>query len=252
VSVSQPLRLLGVAVQFLTRVPVPVDGSHETDLGRAVGAFPLVGVLVAGVGIGIRAAAGLVWEPVVATVMAVAATVVVTGAFHEDGLADAADGMWGGWTPQRRHEIMRDSRLGTYGTVALFTSLALRIVLLAGLDLGDFARTMMVGHVLGRASSLLVIRLAEPLAGGSGARLVGGPGPVGTIVASATVIATLYGAAGLRGGAPLAVACLVGVGGARLCRRRLGGVNGDALGAINQAVHVSAMAVMTAGAGAGQ
>ncbi|HVM19025.1 MAG TPA: adenosylcobinamide-GDP ribazoletransferase, partial [Egibacteraceae bacterium] len=152
----EPLRLLAVAVQFLTRFPVPAIRVDDGDLRRASAAFPLVGVFVAAVGIAVRAAAEPLWGPLPATVTAVLAMVAATGAFHEDGLADAVDGIWGGWDPEQRVAIMRDSRIGTYGTVAVVGNLGLRVALLAPLRLGVFVTAVLCGHVLGRAAGLVM------------------------------------------------------------------------------------------------
>ncbi|HEX8927721.1 MAG TPA: adenosylcobinamide-GDP ribazoletransferase, partial [Actinomycetota bacterium] len=129
------------------------------DLRRASALFPLVGLGVAGVGVAARAAVAPLWGTTVATVAAVVAMVLATGAFHEDGLADTADGLWGGWTPAERLAIMRDSRIGTYGTVALIAAFSLRLALLLPLGLADFARALACAHVLARASSLLLAHL---------------------------------------------------------------------------------------------
>jgi cobalamin synthase len=161
------LRLLDVAVAFLTRVPVPRTAVGPDDLRRAAAFFPVVGLGVAGVGIAARAAVTPFWGTAVATVAAIVAMVLVTGAFHEDGLADTADGLWGAWTPAARLAIMRDSRIGTYGTTALIAAFILRIALLLPLGLADFARAAACAHVLGRASSLLLARLL-PAAEASG------------------------------------------------------------------------------------
>ncbi len=165
----EPLRLLAVAVGFLTRVPVGGAEVGASDLRRASALFPLVGAGVAGIGVAARAALEPVWGPAVATVAAVAAMIAVTGALHEDGLADTADGLWGGWDPAARLAIMRDSRIGTYGTVALVTALGLRTSLLLPLGLADFARAVACGHVLGRASTLLLVRLLPVAGTGAGA-----------------------------------------------------------------------------------
>ena len=116
-----------MTVQFLTRVPVPrVAAESEMEMGKATAFFPLVGVLVG------AAAALVFWllqkiVPVPTAVLgAIIFTVIVTNAFHEDGLADTFDGFGGGWTRERVLEIMRDSRIGTYGGVALILSLLLR------------------------------------------------------------------------------------------------------------------------------
>ena len=88
--------------------------------------------------------------------------VVTTGAFHEDGLADAADGLWGGSTPEDRLRIMRDSRLGTYGTIALILLFATKLVVLWPMALGTFAAALVPAMVLGRASSLVLMRRMQP------------------------------------------------------------------------------------------
>jgi adenosylcobinamide-GDP ribazoletransferase len=157
--VLEPFRLFAVALQFLTRLPLPRLEFQRDDLRRASALFPLVGAVVAGVGIGLRAALEPLWGEGVATVAALVAMIAVTGALHEDGLADTADGLWGGWDPARRLAIMRDSRIGTYGAVALIMTLGLRASLLLPLGLADFARAVACGHVLGRASTLLLVRL---------------------------------------------------------------------------------------------
>ena len=114
------------AVQFLTRVPVRTK--RPSDLSAAVVWFPVVGALV-GAAVGVVAAVlgEVVPMPVAATV-AVLAGVLLTGAFHEDGLADTADAIWGGWTRERRLEILKDPRHGTYGVAALAGSIVVRVV----------------------------------------------------------------------------------------------------------------------------
>jgi adenosylcobinamide-GDP ribazoletransferase len=293
----EPLRLLVVAVGFLTRVPVPRIDLDADDLRRASALFPLVGLGVAGVGVAVRIATEPLWGTGVATVAAIVAMIVVTGAFHEDGLADTADGLWGGWHPAARLAIMRDSRIGTYGTVALIAALGLRASLLLPLGLADFGRAVACGHVLGRASTLLLARLlpaagASPGAadasretadassralgaasgtigvsldgvGGSpggpsagvrprlGASVAGSPGGWGIGAAVVVVAGTLGAAARAWALLPLAAGLVVCLGCARLFRRRLGGITGDALGAANQVVDLAAVAAVAALAKAG-
>jgi adenosylcobinamide-GDP ribazoletransferase len=248
---GESLRLTAVALQFLTRLPVPQIRVDDGDLHRASAAFPLVGVVVAGVGIAVRGGVGLLWGPVVGTVAAVAAMVAVTGAFHEDGLADTADGLWGGWDPQQRIAIMRDSRIGTYGTVALLGALALRVSLLAALPLGQFAAAVLCGAVLGRASTLLLVRLLPAAAAGSGASVVGPLRAGGSAVALGTVVVVLVAAAGVWSPLVLGAGLVVVAACRRLFRRRLGGITGDSLGATNQLVEIAAIAVVAALVGAG-
>jgi adenosylcobinamide-GDP ribazoletransferase len=245
-TVAEALRLVAVALGFLTRIPVPRVRTGPGDLRRASALFPAVGLLVAGVGVAVRAAAAPLWGRGVATVAAVAAMVLVTGAFHEDGLADTADGLWGGWDPAERLRIMHDSRLGTYGLVALATVLGLRVALLLPLDLAGFARAVACGHVLGRASTLLLVRRLPAAAPGSGSEVVGPLGAAGTAAAVAVTGATVGLAAGWWWPVPVAAGLLACGLCERLFRRRLGGVTGDALGAANQLTDLAAVAAVAA------
>lgn len=244
---TEALRLFAVAVQFLTRLPVPAIRVDEGDLRRASMFFPFIGILVAGVGVGVRAGTEWALGASVATVLALTAMVAVTGAFHEDGLADSVDGIWGGWTPERRIEIMRDSRLGTYGAAALILSLALRYTLLAGFDLAGFAGLAFAGHVVGRAAGLAMAALLPAASDqGHGAQVAGPLGWGGAIVAAVTTLAVLVVVCGIWFWVPL-VAAAVGVAAVRrLARRRLEGLTGDVLGATNQVAHIVAMGAVAA------
>jgi adenosylcobinamide-GDP ribazoletransferase len=244
---AAPLRLLLVAVAFLTRLRVsgdrpPVPG----ELRRSSALFPLVGLGLAGVAVAVRAAAEPLWGGVAATVMAVAALVVATGALHEDGLADSADGLWGGWDPAGRLAIMRDSRVGTYGIVAVVTVLALRTSLLAPLDLAGFARAVACAEVCSRAALLLVARVLPSVSPGSGAGIAGPLPRAGAVAAGVVTAGTLVAAAGVWAPVPLAAGLLVCLACIRLFRRRLGGFTGDTLGATQQVVAVVVVAAMAA------
>ena len=107
------------ALGFLTRIPVGRIAHGESDLTRTAAYFPLVGVVVAAIGFAAWWVGTSLLGSFAGAVLSVLAVVVVTGALHEDGLADTVDGLWGGSTPERRLAIMRDSRLGTYGAVAV-------------------------------------------------------------------------------------------------------------------------------------
>jgi adenosylcobinamide-GDP ribazoletransferase len=245
-----PARLVhraAVATQLLTRLPVRPGAVDDADLRASVVFFPAVGVLVAGAGIAVRAAAGPLVGPWTATILAIAVTILVTGAFHEDGLADSADGLWGGWTPDRRIEIMRDSRLGTYGATALFVSLGLRVSLLGPLDVGTFAAAELAGHVLGRAAGVALAGALPPVGDqGLGAKVIG-PAGVATsaVVAASSVVAAIVG--GGRWWFVLVGVTLLAVGVTRRgARRRVGGLTGDLLGAANQLAYLAVLGAVVA------
>ncbi len=252
---AAPLRPFWVAVSFLTRLPVPGAPAGASEGGAALGAgelrrasalFPLVGLCVAGVGVAFRAAAEPLWGVAVATILGLAAMVAVTGALHEDGLADSADGLWGGWDPAGRLAIMRDSRVGTYGVMAVVTVLALRTALLLPLGLADFARAVVCAEVCSRAALLLVARALPPAAPGSGAA-VAGPLPGGGVLLAALLTAvTLAVTVGVWAPLPLLAGLLACAGCIRLFRRRLGGFTGDTLGAAQQLVALAVVATVAA------
>lgn len=115
---SRTLRALAAAWIFLTRIPLPAMKLDEADFARAAAFYPLVGIAIGAIGAAGFALGATFASPVIAALLAVAATLLATGAFHEDGLADLFDGL-GAATRKRMMEVMRDSRLGTFGAAAL-------------------------------------------------------------------------------------------------------------------------------------
>lgn len=245
------MHLTAVAFSFLTRLPVPHAPVEGDDLRRASGFYGLVGLAVAAIGLAVRALTEPLWGPLVATMLAVLSMVAVTGALHEDGLADTADGLWGGSRPAERIAIMRDSRLGTYGTVALVATLGLRVSLLAPLALEPFAAALIAGHVLGRSAPLVVARLLPAAVPGSGAAIAGRLGPGLGATAALTALLSVVATAGWWAPLVLAVAFTVTLASVALFRRRLGGVTGDALGAVNVLVEVATIATVAAASAVG-
>jgi adenosylcobinamide-GDP ribazoletransferase len=231
-------RLAVVAVQFLTRIPVRVR-FEPGDLRRAAGAFPAVGALVAAIGIAVRWSLTPWFARPLATIVALAAMVLTTGAFHEDGFADSADGLWGGDSPEERLRIMRDSRLGTYGTLALIFLFAVKVTALTPMTLGAFASTLVPAMVLGRASSLLLMRAIAP-APDSLTSLAGAPSAWGWVVAGITCAGSLVGF-GVWAWLPALVSAVVTLASAAIVRAKVGGINGDQLGAANQLVEVAVL-----------
>jgi adenosylcobinamide-GDP ribazoletransferase len=221
------------AIGFLTRIPVGrIESDHRT-LGRAAAYFPLVGAIVAGVGIGAWWVGASLLGPFAGAVLAVLAAVVVTGAIHEDGLADTVDGFWGGVTPGRRLEIMRDSRLGTYGAIAVGGDLLLWVAVLAPYgtdDWLDVTRILLAGHVVGRAAPIALATLPAARSAGQGARMAI-PGRAGLAIAAGTVAAAAVGTVGWWAPVPIVAGGLAVVLLRWAARRRIGGVTGDVHGA---------------------
>ncbi|MGP9691163.1 adenosylcobinamide-GDP ribazoletransferase [Psychrobacter sp. AOP30-A2-5] len=154
-------RLILVAVQFLTRIPVPSFKHYDPQwLHQSSRHFPAVGLLVGLLCAGVFWLGSLLFTPLVAAVLSTAFGIKLTGAFHEDGLADSCDGLGGGLTRERTLTIMKDSRLGTYGVLGLVSALLLKISLLASMPLTMAVIALILGHT---ASRLLCISLLSLL-----------------------------------------------------------------------------------------
>ncbi len=231
------------ALGLLTRLPVYLDTQRAMDRGaRAAWAYPLVGVIlgvVAAALVAIAVALGIPSGIIAGLVLAFG--IVVTGAMHEDGLADAADGLWGGWDKGRRLEIMKDSHIGVYGVCAIGLSLLIRwSALVAIIATGTYWMAFIAVGALSRASMVAVMG-ALPNARSSGlSRHVGRP-PTGAIWLALGIGAGAAVAMGLPG------IILVGLGATLACamiaRAKVGGQTGDILGATQQ---VNEMALLVA------
>lgn len=247
------MRAVLVAFGFLTRIPVPSLAWRDDDLRRALPAFPLVGLVVGGLAALVYWGAWQVLPPTPAAVLAVAVAVAITGAFHEDGLADVFDGFFGGYTPDRRLAIMHDSRIGTFGGAALVCSLLLRVSLLASLSPADGVAALVGGHVLGRGAILLagpVSRPADPHS--SGAAVAEPAGRVGLAVGALVTLLPVGLLLGPVVWVPVAVAVVVTLSWVALAGHKVGGITGDVLGATNQLVHLATMACVVGLVRAGQ
>jgi adenosylcobinamide-GDP ribazoletransferase len=232
-----------IALGYFTRLPIPASvGWSATELNRATRYFPLVGMLVGAFG------AAILWLGVqclprgVAVVLSMLATLIVTGAFHEDGLADSADGFGGGWEKPQILAIMKDSRIGSYGAIALIVALLLKFSLLAGLG-NSALLALPVVHALSRVPPLLIMGRMRYVREDDSTRakpVAEGLKPIEWLGGSALgvlplLIATLAGGFGMT--RALLLFGLLGVAGgvcAGYLRQRIGGYTGDALGAVQQ------------------
>ncbi len=150
-------RLLLVAIQYLTLLPVPPFIHYNPQwLHQSSRHFPAVGLLVGLLCAGVFWLGSILFTPLVAAVISTVFSIRLTGAFHEDGLADSCDGLGGGLTRERTLTIMKDSRLGTYGVLGLVSALLLKVTLLASMPLSVAIIALIIGHT---ASRLLCISL---------------------------------------------------------------------------------------------
>lgn len=256
------LRLVLLALQFLTRVPVPAwVGFDAALMRRALRHFPLVGALVGAFGAGVLLAAGQLWPPTVAAALAVTATVWLTAAFHEDGLADTCDALLGAASREKALAIMKDSRIGTYGAAALVLSQLLRVLLLAELLVRDpavAAWVLVAAHTAGRGAAVALMAslpYARPVEGDASQAKAGGVTrgvhTIDVAWALAVSVLALLGAAFAQGRPMAAAASLLALGGLIVAlrawlRRRLAGYTGDTLGAAEQFGELAILLLFTA------
>lgn len=221
-----------VALMLLTRFPVRVLAS-ERDVSASVWAYPVVGVVAALPGaIVFWAAAG--WLPMsVAAILAIGTGLVVTGALHEDGLADLCDGLGGGKTRLHRLEIMRDSRIGTYGTLALILSLALRTTALGSVaDATTGAVALLCFGAASRAGLPAIMLLQLPArTDGLGASIPRPPLQPVAISCGLGLVAIAISGAGMLGALFVAISIALL---SWYCDKQIGGYTGDTLGAAQQ------------------
>ncbi|MFZ2855430.1 MAG: adenosylcobinamide-GDP ribazoletransferase [Rhodocyclaceae bacterium] len=229
------------AIRFFTRLPVPAWVGHSSDaLDRATRYFPAVGLIVGALAALVFGIASLFFPKTLAVLASMAATLYVTGAFHEDGWSDMVDGFGGGWEKTQILTIMKDSRIGSFGAVALVILLLTKFCALIELDLVTLPAALIAGHTLSRFCATTLLRTldyvrdegkAKPLA----TRISRGElAFAGATTALALLLLPLQAA--LLG---CAFAALATLWLARLFKRRIGGYTGDCLGATQQLAEVA-------------
>jgi adenosylcobinamide-GDP ribazoletransferase len=241
------IRLFFIALQFFTRLPIPRWVGFEAPwLSHASRYFPLVGLPVAAIAAAVYLPAALFWPSHVAALLSTAAGIYLTGAFHEDGFADMCDGFGGGTTRERIMEIMKDSRLGTYGTLGAGLMIGAKVLALGSMPAATAVAALFIAHPLSRlAAASLIWKLeyardegkAKPLAQEmSGAELI--IAAVCGLLPAVAIGVSGYAAWGAIGSCVLAAACAAVWMGAK-CVRRLGGYTGDCLGAVQQLAEIA-------------
>ena len=233
--IMRELRLALTALMFLTRIPVPAWVGHSAaQLNQSARYFPLAGLAVGAVSALAYVAAATILPHSVAVALAIAAAVLATGAFHEDGFADTCDGLGGGHTREDALRIMQDSRVGAYGAIGIALALILRFAALASFAPGAVGPALLAGHAASRFYPVLLIRLLPY------ARLEGGKSKPFAIGAIDLVIALAIGLLPVVLLFPprdwLAVLPPLAACGwlAGTFKARLGGFTGDCLGATQQ------------------
>ncbi|MGA7071556.1 adenosylcobinamide-GDP ribazoletransferase [Bradyrhizobium sp.] len=227
-----------IAVSLSTILPVgPAKPVDNGEVARASWALPVAGLVVGLAGAAVYAIAHRIGLPVeAAAVLALAATMLVTGALHEDGLADTLDGLGGGRSREQKLEIMRDSRIGTYGACALIVSITLRWTALATIaEPAAVAAALLIAHAAARAALPAFMWLIPPARSDGLSAGAGQPPPQSATIAAGLGILCL--AIGFGPGKAVTGLILLSVGAliwAFIATRQIGGQTGDILGALEQ------------------
>jgi adenosylcobinamide-GDP ribazoletransferase len=230
------MKLFFTALMFYTRIPVPKSTGYSAEnLNKATRFFPLIGWIVGGLGGATIYGASYVLPFNVAIIAGLVLMVLVTGAFHEDALADFCDGFGGGYNKTQILDIMKDSRIGTYGTVGLVLLLLSKYVLLLSFGIKQIPAILLVAHALSRFNAVLLIYTANYV------KAEGKSKPIGEKSSWFTLLV-----AAVFGLAPLAllpwqtilvllsaiVMALIYFG--YYVKKKIGGYTGDVLGALQQ------------------
>ena len=240
------LRLFFIALQFFTRLPIPLWVGFESSwLSHAARYFPAVGIVVGAVTASVYVLSIWVWPQPVAVLLSTIAGIYLTGAFHEDGFADVCDGLGGGRTPERALEIMKDSHIGAFGVIGIGLILALKCITLSSLPVHSVAIALLAAHPLSRlASAALIWRLSYVRADGKAKLLAQHMSTqefcIAVVTASLPVIAICV--AGLLPWQAILISSIAMVIAmlwlAGIFLRRIGGYTGDCLGAVQQITEV--------------
>jgi adenosylcobinamide-GDP ribazoletransferase len=233
------------AVTFLTRVLLRTRAQDDQAIARAVPWFPVVGGIVGLLVAAVYCGGIYVLPPLLAATVAIACGLLVTGAFHEDGLADIADGFGGGRDREDRLRILKDPRLGTFGVLAVVVALLLRIGAVSTFARSDALLAIPAAHALGRGASVGAMAIFRPVDDGLGAAYTRALTPARAAIGAALAIVIAGGTLRVwalpAAGIGVLVLLLVG----SLARSKIGGINGDVLGAIQQLTEIGVL-LMTA------
>jgi len=230
------LKDLIVALRYLTRLPVPVVTYMPDSLARAAKFFPVVGLVVAAGAVALNRILSSHVDRTIAALLVLSYLVLVTGGLHEDGLADAADGFGAGWSKERILEIMHDSRIGSYGAIALTLSLLGRYVLLGHLPLLKFSSYVIAAHVLCRWTTLPLGFFLPPATGhdGQGAQVARRVSITSLIFGTLFTFGVCYWQLRNASWIPVSATAAVTLASGLYYKNQIGGVTGDCFGATNQ------------------
>ncbi|MFB0547140.1 MAG: adenosylcobinamide-GDP ribazoletransferase [Anaerolineae bacterium] len=238
-----------IALQFLTSIPLPIKRRFSAmEIGRSMAYFPLVGLFLGLVWVGLDGLLGLILPGAVVNALLIAALIALTGALHLDGFIDCCDGLLCAKSPEERLEILRDTQIGAFGAVGVISLLLLKYAALGGLVGPLRQRILLLAPVLSRWSMVYAARLYPYARTGQGVGRMFSDHVTRRDLATASLTAALAAllSLGWRGLIPLAVTWLLTVALIRWIMGRIPGLTGDTYGAINEIVEVGVLVVFCA------
>jgi len=236
---------LRLALSFLTIVPTRIDAAGESDVAASMAWFPLVGLLM-GVAIALedRVASFLLGPDVRAAIVVLSIT-LLTGAVHLDGLADTADALGAGRDRARALDILRDSRIGTFGTIALFFALGLKVLVLANVFGRRRLAALILAPMLARWAMVAVSYKIDYLrSSGAGSSMLGRGSDRNLAIASIVSIVAIIPFHSRKVIMTYAIVVVATIAMRSFYRRWLGGITGDLIGACGEVVEVLAMIII--------
>jgi adenosylcobinamide-GDP ribazoletransferase len=240
------MRHFFIALQFLTIIPLPFTvRCEEKDLGRAMAFFPLVGLVIGGGLAGVNHLLGAVIPSPLRDLLLVTALTVATGALHLDGLADVCDGIAARGSRERFLAVMKDSRIGAVGAVALILSLLLKYQALALIPGGIKHAVLFLFPMIARFSQVqMAIGARRARTDGLGAAFAGGVGMTPFGIAAVTAVAAAWYLLELRGVLCILLSCLLTWLLRGWSHRRLGGITGDVIGCVSELNEIAVLLAM--------
>jgi len=239
--VRKTVNELLLAFQFMTRIPISGLPREERALGRAAKFFPVVGLAIGSVAVVIQRVLAARVQPQLLALLLIIYLVLITGALHEDGLADAVDGFGGGWTKEKILLIMRDSRIGSFGAVAVTLSLLSRFILISNTSPARLPGFLVASSVLCRWTAL-PLGFWLPYARedrGLGAAVAGQMPLASLLWGTGFAVLSAAAALGLGSLLPWLITLLVTAASGLYFKRHIQGVTGDCFGATNQITEIA-------------
>jgi len=235
-----------VSLQFLTHLPIRMERPETRDIAESYYFYPVIGLMIGVGAVLVRHALFMLFPPAFAITLVLAFLIWISGGLHEDGLADVADGMGGGWTAEQRLRIMKDSRIGAFGASILVLALLAKYAALSSMDSSRLDAAIVTAQILGRWAFLPLGFFNAAASEGLGAEFMKGLSAkavtTGTVL-SIFAVAWLCRARALGAvAAAIAIITLASI----YFRRRIGGISGDCFGATFQFVEIATYAVFLA------